>query len=105
MKLHTHIWITALVISLLSITQISAQDQILKDSKSWVVPKTFENDPIGLKVFTLNNGLTVMLSEDHNQSKVFGAVVVKAGGKTDPKEATGMAHYLEHMLFKGTETM
>lgn len=82
-----------------------AQDQILKDSKSWVEPTTFKNDPLKLKVYTLNNGLTVMLSEDKNLSKTFGAVVVKAGGKTDPKDATGMAHYLEHMLFKGTQTM
>lgn len=67
--------------------------------------KTYSNDPIAVKEFTLSNGLTVMLSENHDSPKVFGAVVVKTGGKKDPADNTGMAHYLEHMLFKGTDVM
>lgn len=53
------------------------------------------------KTYTLSNGLTVWLNEDHNQPKVFGAVVVKAGAKDCPD--TGIAHYFEHMMFKGTD--
>lgn len=60
---------------------------------------------IKVESFVLENGLTVYLSEDHTRPDVFGGVVVKAGGKDDPKGATGMAHYQEHMLFKGTETL
>ncbi|MFH1319453.1 MAG: insulinase family protein [Bacteroidota bacterium] len=67
--------------------------------------KTYPNDPINVKQYTLKNGLTVMLSENHDVPQVFGMVVVKAGGKNDPADATGLAHYLEHMLFKGTTTM
>ncbi len=52
--------------------------------------------------YKLKNGLTVYLNEDHNSPEVFGMVVTKAGGKDDPADATGMAHYQEHMLFKGT---
>lgn len=63
------------------------------------------NDPLHVKQFVLENGLTVMLSENHNTPQIFGVIAVKAGGKNDPKEATGMAHYLEHMLFKGTKEM
>jgi predicted Zn-dependent peptidase len=55
--------------------------------------------------FTLDNGLEVYLNEDHNTPDVFGAVAVKAGSKYDPADATGMAHYLEHMCFKGTQDM
>jgi zinc protease len=62
-------------------------------------------DPLNVKQYVLDNGLTVLLTENHNEAKVFGVVAVKAGGKNDPKDATGMAHYLEHMLFKGTEEM
>ncbi len=58
-----------------------------------------------IKQFKLDNGLTVFLNEDHNKPIVYGAVVVKAGGKNDPSDATGMAHYQEHMLFKGTEEL
>lgn len=54
-----------------------------------------------LTTFTLSNGLTVWLNEDHAQPKVFGAVVVKAGAKDCPN--SGIAHYLEHLLFKGTQ--
>ena len=67
--------------------------------------KTYENDPLNVKEYTLGNGLKVYLSENHDQPQVYGMVTVKAGGKNDPIHATGMAHYLEHMLFKGTETM
>jgi len=58
-----------------------------------------------LKTFTLPNGLTVYINEDPYATEVYGAVAVRAGGKYDPKEATGMAHYLEHMCFKGTDQM
>lgn len=51
--------------------------------------------------FTLPNGLTVFLNEDNTKPEVFGVVVVKAGAKHDPEDATGIAHYQEHMLFKG----
>ncbi|PCH66899.1 MAG: peptidase M16 [Bacteroidales bacterium] len=52
--------------------------------------------------YKLKNGLTVILNEDHLQSSVFGCVVVKSGSKDDPADATGLAHYLEHVMFKGT---
>lgn len=62
-------------------------------------------DPIHVTQYTLKNGLTVVLSENHDKPTVMGAVIVKAGGKNDPSDATGMAHYLEHMLFKGTQRL
>lgn len=65
--------------------------------------QTFEKDPLKVKQVVLRNGLTVMLSENHQLPKVFGMVVVNAGSKNDPVDATGIAHYLEHMLFKGTK--
>lgn len=70
-----------------------------------LTPSEYRHDPLKVKCYTLENGLKVFLTENHDSPKVFGAVVVKAGGKTDPAHATGMAHYLEHMLFKGTTTL
>ena len=64
------------------------------------VQDTFAQRP-SLSTFTLSNGMTVWLNEDHAQPKVFGAVVVKAGAKDCPN--SGIAHYLEHLLFKGTQ--
>lgn len=72
------------------------------DEAPWV---TYPDDPIDLKQRRLANGLTVLLSENHEVPRIFGAVIVRAGGKNDPASATGIAHYLEHMLFKGTEEL
>ncbi len=57
----------------------------------------------GLTEYKLDNGLTVMLWEDHDAPDVTGYVVVRAGAVDEPAEYTGLAHYLEHMLFKGTQ--
>ena len=57
----------------------------------------------GLTEYKLDNGLTVMLWEDHDAPDVTGYVVVRAGAVDEPVEYTGLAHYLEHMLFKGTQ--
>ena len=55
------------------------------------------------KTYHLDNGLKVVLCEDHNQPEIYGAVYVHAGSKNDPLDATGMAHYFEHIMFKGTD--
>ena len=58
-------------------------------------------DVLKVTQFTLDNGLTVWVNEDHSQPSVYGAVVVKAGARDCPD--TGIAHYFEHILFKGTD--
>lgn len=63
----------------------------------------FAQLPEGLSSYQLDNGLTVLLWEDHDQPDVFGATVTRAGSIDEPETATGLAHYLEHMLFKGTD--
>lgn len=57
----------------------------------------------GLKSFKLQNGLQVYVWEDSTQADVFGMVAVRAGAVDDPAEYTGLAHYLEHLMFKGTQ--
>ena len=56
----------------------------------------------GLKAFKLKNGLSVYIWEDASKSDVFGLVAVRAGSINEPEEYTGLAHYLEHVMFKGT---
>ena len=68
-----------------------------------LVFQTFgQQNAFNIQKFVLDNGLTVILNPDPNAVGVYGAVAVKAGSKNDPADATGMAHYLEHLLFKGT---
>ena len=57
----------------------------------------------GLKAFKLKNGLSVYIWEDNTKSDVFGLVGVRTGAVNDPAEYTGLAHYLEHVMFKGTD--
>lgn len=61
-----------------------------------------EGDPLKARVYTLKNGLKVYLSDYKNEPRLQTAIAVKAGGKNDPANDTGLAHYLEHMMFKGT---
>ena len=56
-----------------------------------------------LKSFKLPNGLSVFIWEDPSAPDIFGMVTVKAGGKDDPEKYTGLAHYLEHLMFKGND--
>jgi len=60
------------------------------------------NDPTGLRLYTLDNGLKVYLSKNIDEPKIQTYIAVRAGSNYDPKESTGLAHYLEHMVFKGT---
>lgn len=55
--------------------------------------------------YQLDNGLTVILNPDQNLNSVSGAVAVNTGSKNDPIDATGISHYLEHLLFKGTDKL
>lgn len=60
-------------------------------------------DPLKARFYQLKNGLTVILSPTKKDPRIQCFVAVKAGSKTDPADHTGLAHYLEHMLFKGTD--
>ena len=62
-----------------------------------------KNKSLEVVHYELSNGLNVYLNEDPNASVVLGAVAIKTGGKYDPKDHTGTSHYLEHMMFKGTD--
>lgn len=64
--------------------------------------ETVTNDPTGLRLYTLENGLKVYLSKNTDEPKIQTYIAVRAGSNYDPKESTGLAHYLEHMVFKGT---
>jgi len=67
--------------------------------------ETAPNDPLGVRVYKLANGLTVYLSDYKNAPRIQTYVAVRAGSKNDPATATGLAHYLEHMVFKGTSKL
>src|SRR5436190_17380020 len=59
-------------------------------------------DPMAVQIYQLDNGLKVYLTENHETPRFEAQIAVRAGSKNDPPETTGLAHYLEHLLFKGT---
>jgi predicted Zn-dependent peptidase len=59
-------------------------------------------DPMAAEIYRLDNGLTAYLTENHESPRFEAQIAVRAGSKNDPPETTGLAHYLEHLLFKGT---
>lgn len=64
--------------------------------------KTIPNDPFSVKQYQLQNGLKLFLCVNKNEPRIFTNIAVAAGSKQDPAEFTGLAHYMEHLLFKGT---
>ena len=65
--------------------------------------ETVPGDPLQTKIYTLDNGMKVFMSVNKEQPRIQTYMAVKVGSKNDPSETTGMSHYLEHIMFKGTE--
>ncbi len=66
--------------------------------------KTVDGDPMQARIYTLDNGLTVYLTENHAEPVIQTMIAVRAGSQNDPLESTGLAHYQEHIMFKGTKS-
>ena len=66
--------------------------------------ETVENDPMGVKIYTLKNGLKIYMSVNKQTPRIQTYIGVRAGSKNEPEESTGLAHYLEHVMFKGSES-
>ena len=79
----------------LAMLSVSAQ---AKDYKYEVV----EGDLMKTRIYTLDNGLKVYLSVNNEKPRIQTYIAVRTGSKNDPAETTGLAHYLEHLMFKGT---
>ncbi|MCD7970548.1 MAG: insulinase family protein [Alistipes sp.] len=64
--------------------------------------KTVEGDPLEARIYTLDNGLKVYMTVNKETPRLQTFIAVKVGAKNDPAETTGLAHYFEHLMFKGT---
>lgn len=66
--------------------------------------ETVEGDPLKARIYTLDNGLKIYLTVNKDQPRIQTYIAVRVGGKNDPAETTGLAHYFEHLMFKGTSS-
>ena len=62
-------------------------------------------DPLAAQIYELDNGLQIFLTENHEEPRFYAEIAVRAGSKHDPADGTGLAHYLEHLLFKGNQNL
>ncbi len=65
--------------------------------------ESVEGDPLNARIYTLDNGLKVYLTVNKDEPRIQTFIAVRAGGKNDPSETTGLAHYFEHLMFKGSQ--
>ena len=65
--------------------------------------ETVDGDLMKTRIYTLDNGLKVYLSVNPEKPRIQTYIAVRTGSKNDPAETTGLAHYLEHLMFKGTK--
>ena len=65
--------------------------------------ETVKGDPMQTRIYTLPNGLKIYLSVNKEQPRIQTYIAVRTGSRNDPAETTGLAHYLEHLMFKGSK--
>ena len=88
--------VRALLIALLAFACLmSAEAQAYKY-------QSVEGDPMHARIYTLPNGLKVYLTVNKEKPRIQTFIAVRTGSRNDPAETTGLAHYLEHLMFKGT---
>jgi len=85
--------------------KVPKQQATTQQSSKKFAYETVEGDPLQTRIYTLDNGFKVYLSVNKDKPRIQTYISVNAGSKNDPADATGLAHYLEHMLFKGSTHM
>ncbi|REC74250.1 M16 family metallopeptidase [Chryseobacterium rhizosphaerae] len=80
------------------------ETQKLTDAQGYTY-ETVKNDQAGVRVYTLKNGLKVYLAKNEDAPRIQTYIPVRTGSNNDPSDNTGLAHYLEHMVFKGTSNL
>lgn len=87
--------ITTLLLTVFCLLTFSSNAQNYKK-------ETYQNDPMNVIHYTLDNGLQVFMSVNKDVPRIQTYIAVRVGSKNDPAESTGLSHYLEHLMFKGT---
>src|SRR6478609_2070000 len=86
------------------------QNTTATTTQTAATPKTYTYESVPgdspkARIYTLDNGLKVYITQYKDAPRIQTYVAVRAGSKNDPQNATGLAHYLEHMVFKGTSKL
>jgi len=101
MKKFSTVLLLLLSVTIFCCRQQPYQTHTKTDSQGYKYEET-TNDPTKTRIYTLSNGLKVYLSVNKDEPRATSIIATHAGSVNDPAETTGLAHYLEHMMFKGT---
>lgn len=93
-KLLKHLGLPAVVLAAMTLGSCSPKYEY----------ETVPNDPLNARIYTLDNGLKVYMSVNRDEPRINAHIAVRVGSKNDPSSTTGLAHYFEHLMFKGTES-
>ncbi len=75
-----------------------------KNTQTLAAPRLIHDyDPMQVRIYRLANGLTVYLTRNPSSPSFYAEITTRVGSYNDPDDCTGLAHYLEHLMFKGTK--
>ena len=94
------------LVSLFVITACTGNKYNLTENKdkNGYVYQAVSHDPSGMRLYTLKNGLKVYMGVNKDEPRIMTMIGVRAGSDNDPEATTGLAHYFEHLMFKGTSS-
>ncbi len=102
MKIKLHFLLFLLFVTSFTIAQ-TGKGRWNTISSNGYTYKTVSGDPMKARFYVLKNGLTVILSVNKKEPRIQSLVAIRSGSNSDPRDHTGLAHYLEHLMFKGTD--
>ncbi|TWP31290.1 insulinase family protein [Apibacter muscae] len=91
-----------IILNLFTMTDAQPYNTEIKTDINGYKYETVIQDPSQTRIYTLKNGLKVYLAQNIDEPKIQTFIAVRTGSANDPSDQTGLAHYLEHMMFKGT---
>lgn len=98
------LFVILLCLSLLAACTGNKYKQTENIDKNGYSYQSVTNDPAGMRLYTLKNGLKVFLGVNKDEPRIMSVIAVRAGSNNDPESTTGLAHYFEHLMFKGTSS-
>ena len=97
------IWVLSSIVLLYAAFCIYGCSRTIQVEKDGFTYEKVKGDPLNARIYTLDNGLKVYMSVYKDEPRLQATVVVRVGAKNDPARATGLAHCVEHLMFKGTD--
>lgn len=96
-------WALALLLLVSAVVEAQVKYEWKSATAGGYTYRYVTGDPTSSRFYTLKNGLTVILSVNKKEPRITSHIAVRTGSNNDPADHTGLAHYLEHLLFKGTD--